>query len=152
MGICIYEQEKAKRRFKAFPVAKMVHLKNDSRRKLAQKNLRPFRIDQVHTNGMVTLELDGGVFEWVNIKRIDPDTWIVCLHLNWYMLLSHLWLSILSTPKLFCGEEAWWSTCGLVIHFQSLFMTDPWLDLIHTVAMEWHNYYSLGRKFNPTLT
>jgi len=68
------KQENAKRRFKDFQVSEMVHLKNDLRRKLAQKNLGPFRIDQVHTNGTVTLELDGGVFEQVNIRRIDPDT------------------------------------------------------------------------------
>jgi len=68
------KQENAKRRFKDFQVGEMVHLKNDSRRKLAQKNLGPFRINQVHTNGMVTLELDGGVFEQINVRRIDPDT------------------------------------------------------------------------------
>jgi len=68
------EQENAKRRFKDFQVGEMVHLKNDSCRKLVEKNLGPFRIDQVHTNGTVTLELYGGVFERVNIRRIDPDT------------------------------------------------------------------------------
>jgi len=68
------EQENAKRRFKVFQVGKMVHVKSDSCRKLAQKNLGPFRINQVHTNGTATLELDGGVFEGVNIRRIDPDT------------------------------------------------------------------------------
>jgi len=67
------EQENAKRRFKDFQVGEMVHLRNDSRRKLAQKNLGPFRIDQVHSNGAATLELDGGAFERVNIRRIDPD-------------------------------------------------------------------------------
>jgi len=68
------EQENARRRFKDFQVGEMAHLKNDSCRKLAQKNLGPFRIDQVHTNGTVTLELNGGVFERVNARRIDPDT------------------------------------------------------------------------------
>jgi len=69
---CNNEQENAKRRFKDFQVGDMAHLKNDSRRKLAQKNLGPFGIDQVHANGTTTLELDGGAFERVNIMRIDP--------------------------------------------------------------------------------
>jgi len=70
---CNNKQENAKRRFKDFQVGEMAHLKNDSRRKLAQKNLGPFRIDQVHANGTATHELDGGAFEQVNIRGIDPD-------------------------------------------------------------------------------
>jgi len=74
--------EKAKRIFKDFQVGEMVPLNSDSHRKLAHRCLGPFRIDQVHTNGTVTLELDGGVFERVNIRRIEPDKLIVYLHLN----------------------------------------------------------------------
>ena len=66
------EQENAKRRIKDYQVNDMVYIENPSRRKLAQKNLGPYRIDQIHTNGTVTLELDGGVFDTINIRRLKP--------------------------------------------------------------------------------
>ena len=66
------EQENAKRKPKDHKVGELVYILNDSRRKLASKKEGPFPIDQVHTNGTVTIQRDGGVYEKINIRRIEP--------------------------------------------------------------------------------
>jgi hypothetical protein len=67
------ERENAKRSFKDYQVSKMVKLKNESRRKLAQQTEGPFEVTQVHANGNLTIKRREGVYDRINIRRVMPD-------------------------------------------------------------------------------
>ena len=66
------DQENAKRKHKDYKVDELVYIRNDSKRKLASKLEGPYPINEVHTNGTVTIQRNGGVFERINIRRIVP--------------------------------------------------------------------------------
>ena len=66
------EQENARRKPKDYKVGELVYICNDSRRKLASKLEGPFLVEQVHTNGTITIRRNGGVFERINIRRVYP--------------------------------------------------------------------------------
>ena len=40
--------------------------------KLGEQNEGPFRINQVHANGTLTIQLRPGLFERINIRRVKP--------------------------------------------------------------------------------
>ena len=57
-----------------FTVGELVkkRLKVGPKDKLRRAYEGPFRIEQVHTNGNVTIRLNGPVRERINIRRIEP--------------------------------------------------------------------------------
>ena len=61
-----------RRHFKDYKVDDQVLLFIPKRGKLHDTTLGPFRINEVHVNGTVTIERDPGVFERVNIRRVKP--------------------------------------------------------------------------------
>ena len=66
------ERENDKRIPMDYKVGDKVVILEKRRRKLADKTTDPFVIDQVHTNGTVTIKRSEGVFDRINIRRIGP--------------------------------------------------------------------------------
>ena len=65
-------RENAKRRSKDYVIGDEVLILNDKARKLDQRAIGPFTIQQVHANRTVTITRTPDVYERINIRRFKP--------------------------------------------------------------------------------
>lgn len=65
-------RENSRRRKYDYTPNQKVLKKNTNPRKLGERTSGPYKILKVHTNGTVTIELNPGVEERINIRRIIP--------------------------------------------------------------------------------
>lgn len=65
-------RENSRRRKYDYTPNQKVLKKNTNPRKLGERTSGPYKIVKVHTNGTITIELNPGVEERINIRRIIP--------------------------------------------------------------------------------
>ena len=66
------ERENAKRKFKDYVAGDQVLIRVFDPKKLEERAIGPFAIEQVHQNGTVTIIRNPNVYERINVRRIKP--------------------------------------------------------------------------------
>ena len=65
-------RENAKQRFKDYNVGDEVLILKEDPTKMEDRAIGPFTVQQVHTNGTVTILRNAGVYERINVRRLKP--------------------------------------------------------------------------------
>ena len=66
------DRENAKRKSKDYVIGDEVLIINEKARKLDERAIGPFTVQQVHANGTVTITRTPDVYERLNIRRLKP--------------------------------------------------------------------------------
>ena len=65
-------RENMRRRFKDYVAGDEVMILANNPKKLDERAAGPYTIQQVHANGTITVQRNGGVVERVNVRRVKP--------------------------------------------------------------------------------